>query len=69
MTDTMTWRAGGCHCSGVRFDTLLPDTLEVEDCNCSMCARTGYLHIIVPAARFLITQGADKLISYSFVGS
>jgi hypothetical protein len=66
MTNTMTWRAGGCHCGAVRFETLLPDTLEVEDCNCSMCARVGFLHIIVPAARFRLTQGEDKLTRYTF---
>jgi hypothetical protein len=66
MTDNMTWHAGGCHCGSVRFETLLPDTLEVEDCNCSMCARTGYLHIIVPAMRFRLTKGEDKLTSYTF---
>jgi hypothetical protein len=31
-----------------------------------MCARTGYLHVIVPAARFRLTEGADMLASYSF---
>jgi len=62
----MTWRAGGCHCGGVRFETLLPDAIEVDDCNCSMCARTGFLHIIVPAARFRLTAGEDKLTTYTF---
>jgi hypothetical protein len=66
MTETMTWHAGGCHCRAVRFETLLPGVLEVEDCNCSMCARTGYLHIIVPASRFRITSGEDKLTCYAF---
>lgn len=66
MPDTMTWRAGGCHCSSIRFETLLPDTLDVEDCNCSICARTGFLHIIVPAARFRLAKGEDRLTSYTF---
>ena len=66
MTGNMTWHEGGCHCRAVRFETLLPDALEVEDCNCSMCARTGYLHIIVPAAHFRLTAGQDKLTSYAF---
>ena len=66
MTEHMTWHAGGCHCGAVRFETLLPDVLEVEDCNCSMCARTGFLHIIVPANRFRLLQGQDHIRSYSF---
>lgn len=66
MTEHMTWHAGGCHCATVRFETVLPDVIEVEDCNCSMCARTGFLHIIVPASRFRLTAGQDKLTSYAF---
>lgn len=66
MTEHTTWHAGGCHCGAVRFEALLPEDLEVDDCNCSMCARTGFLHIIVPAARFRLTQGKDKLTTYTF---
>ena len=66
MTDPMTWHASGCHCGAVRFEALLPQVLEVDDCNCSMCARTGFLHIIVPAARFRITAGQDQITTYTF---
>jgi len=66
MTQTLTWRAGGCHCGAVRFEALLPNAIEVEDCNCSIGARVGFLHIIVPAARFRLTSGTDKLTAYSF---
>ena len=66
MTDQMTWRTGGCHCGAVRFEVQTPDTVEVEDCNCSMCARTGFLHLIVPASRFRLLQGADKITTYAF---
>ena len=62
----MRWHAGGCHCSAVRFEAQTPDVIEVEDCNCSMCARTGYLHLIVPSSRFRLLQGADKITSYTF---
>jgi hypothetical protein len=31
-----------------------------------MCARTGFLHIIVPTSRFRLLQGQDKLTSYTF---
>ena len=57
---------GSCHCGAVRFEVQTPDTIEVEDCNCSMCARTGYLHIIVPAHRFRLISGMQHLASYSF---
>lgn len=66
MTEQMTWRTGGCHCGSVRFEVQTPDVIEVEDCNCSMCARTGFLHIIVPASRFRLARGAEKITTYTF---
>jgi hypothetical protein len=60
------WRGGGCHCGAVRFEAALPDVVEAQTCNCSICAMTGFLHIIVPASRFRLAQGADHLTSYCF---
>lgn len=62
----MRWRAGGCHCGAVRFEVLAPDAVEVDDCDCSICAKTGYLHLIVPAARFRVLRGDDALTRYRF---
>ena len=39
---------GGCHCGQVRFEVLAPANIEVLDCNCSICAKKGFLHLIVP---------------------
>ena len=64
--DGFTWRAGGCHCGGVRFEAALPETVEAQSCNCSMCAKTGFIHIIVPESRFRLTKGAERLAEYSF---
>lgn len=66
MSEGMRWRQGGCHCGAVRFEVETPSVIEVEDCNCSMCARTGFLHIILPTSRFRLLQGQDKLTSYTF---
>jgi hypothetical protein len=57
---------GGCHCGRVRFEVVAPAAITVEDCNCSMCSRSGYLHLIVPAGRFKLLSGEDVLTSYSF---
>jgi hypothetical protein len=62
----LTWRGGGCHCGAVRFEAALPDVVEAQSCNCSICERTGFVHIIVPESRFRLLQGADALISYRF---
>ena len=57
---------GGCHCGAVRFSVLAPASVEVEDCNCSICRMTGFLHLIVPASRFTLEQGEDALTTYTF---
>lgn len=66
MTDPLAWRAGGCHCGAVRFDVQTPRAVEVEDCNCSICAKTGFLHLIVPLSRFRLLEGAEALTRYTF---
>lgn len=35
-------------------------------CNCSMCAKTGFLHLIVPHSDFTLLSGGDNLGSYRF---
>ena len=58
---------GGCHCKAVRFSARLPDPpVPAIDCNCSICAMTGFIHIIVPHGDFTLESGADKLTSYRF---
>lgn len=67
MTDTsMRWRTGGCHCGAVRFEVLAPEAIEVTECNCSICRKTGFLHLLVEKERFRLLAGADKLSNYRF---
>jgi hypothetical protein len=62
----MVTHTGSCHCGRVRFEVLAPAKISVSECNCSMCSRTGYLHLIVPADRFKLTSGKDALSTYTF---
>jgi hypothetical protein len=57
---------GGCHCGAVAFEVDAPARLTVSDCNCSICRMSGYLHLIVPRARFRLLRGADELAEYTF---
>lgn len=57
---------GGCHCGAVRFEATVPRAVRLLACNCSMCAKTGFLHMIVPHADFRLLSGADQLSSYRF---
>lgn len=56
--------AGGCHCGAVRFVVRFADPPELLDCNCSICAKTGYLHLIAGAADFTLLHGTDVLTDY-----
>lgn len=58
--------SGGCHCGAVRFDVYAPASVTVQDCNCSICSKSGFLHLIVPASRFHLLQGEAELTLYTF---
>ena len=62
----MITHTGGCHCGRVRFEVIAPEKLQVSECNCSICSKAGYLHLIVPADCFRLLTGSDVLTSYSF---
>lgn len=63
---TLVRHTGGCHCGRVRFEVMAPARIEVGDCNCSMCGKTGYLHLIVKKDRFKLLSGEDALTNYQF---
>lgn len=58
--------SGGCHCGRVRFEVDAPAAIEICECNCSMCGKSGFLHLIVPRRRFRLLQGAGDLAQYTF---
>jgi hypothetical protein len=64
--EAFIWRAGGCHCGAVRFEAALPDQVEAQTCTCSICAKTGFIHIITSDRRFRLLQGQDDLAEYTF---
>jgi hypothetical protein len=56
---------GGCHCGRIAFE--VDGELErVVVCNCSICAKKGYLHWIVERARFRPLTPEDALTTYRF---
>lgn len=62
----MVKHTGGCHCGLVRFEVIAPARIDAVECNCSICRKSGFLHLIVPADRFKLLSGADALTTYSF---
>lgn len=57
---------GSCHCGAVQFKVEAPKDLEVDECNCSICTKSGFLHLIVPQSKFELLQGQDALTTYRF---
>ena len=57
---------GGCHCGRVRFTVEAPADIAADQCNCSICRKSGYLHLIVPKANFQLLRGADDITTYTF---
>jgi hypothetical protein len=62
--DLVTY-TGGCHCGAVRFQVTV-DRHEVYDCNCSICRKKGFLHLIVPSEQFILLRGEEVLNTYTF---
>jgi hypothetical protein len=58
--------SGGCHCGRVRFEVEAPAAIEAVECNCSICSKSGFLHLIVPKSRFTLIQGSESLSIYTF---
>ncbi|TRY30591.1 GFA family protein [Aliiglaciecola sp. M165] len=57
---------GSCHCGSVTFKIECGEEVEVEDCNCSVCSKFGFLHLILPKKRFTLLSGEDMLTEYRF---
>ena len=63
-TEPTTYQ-GGCHCGAVRFQVAIAKH-EAIDCNCSICRKKGFLHLIVPPESFVLLQGKEALHTYRF---
>ena len=57
---------GGCHCGAVRYRITTKPHVTVTDCNCSMCSKSGYLHLILPHSDFTLLTPRSALSSYRF---
>lgn len=58
-------KTGSCHCGAVKF-TAEGEIDKAIECNCSHCSRKGFLLWFVPQSAFSVTEGADKLTTYTF---
>ena len=65
MNSGMKTMEGGCHCGRVRF-RVTAELDRVTYCNCSMCTKKGFLHLIVPPEQFELVSGKGDLATYTF---
>ena len=56
---------GGCHCGAMRYRVEVTHR-HALGCNCSMCMRKGFLHLIVPADQFEELGEDDAYTTYTF---
>jgi hypothetical protein len=45
---------------------MAPPDIEATECNCSICGKSGFLHLIVAKSCFHLLQGAEYLTTYTF---
>jgi len=57
---------GSCHCRAIIFEVEAPENLEVDRCNCSICSKSGFLHLIVPKSKFKLLSSETALTTYTF---
>ncbi|MDP6182475.1 MAG: GFA family protein [Gammaproteobacteria bacterium] len=57
---------GGCHCGSVRFEVRAPSTITAYECNCTICSKSGFVHLLVDADDFALLAGEHCLSPYSF---
>lgn len=62
----MTTHSGGCHCGNVRFEIEAPADIEATECNCSICSKTGFLHLFVTRGNFRLLTKEAELATYTF---
>jgi len=57
---------GSCHCKAIQFEIDAEIPLNAVRCNCSICKKSGYLHLIIPLQHFTLISGGGNLREYTF---
>ena len=57
---------GGCHCGRIKFEVDAPEQISAMRCNCSICSKSGYLHLLVESDSFRLLEGEEHLTEYTF---
>jgi len=57
---------GSCHCGAIKFKFKSEDSVEVWNCNCSICDMISYQHLFVKHELFEIISGRELISEYNF---
>lgn len=66
IVEDLVLHQGSCHCGGVRFEVQAPAVLNAVRCNCSICDKSGFLHLLVPNEHFRLISGENLLTVYQY---
>ena len=58
--------SGSCHCGAIAFEVEAPERFTALRCNCSICTKAGFLHLILPRSRFRLLRGDEAISTYTF---
>jgi hypothetical protein len=57
---------GSCHRQAIQFEIEAPEVIEADYCNCSICSKSGFLHLILPLSEFKLLSGDEAITTYTF---
>ncbi|KAI8211283.1 Centromere protein V [Colletotrichum sp. SAR 10_66] len=60
MAESLATFQGNCHCGANRFEVQLPALPQLVICDCSLCAKKGYVWIYDAEDKLKITRGCNS---------
>jgi len=57
---------GSCHCGRIKIEVQVPLRAQISKCNCSICAKSGHLHLTVAREELKLQEGGEELTEYRF---
>lgn len=58
--------SGKCHCGEIEFKVRVTGNETIRECNCSICAKTGLIHLIVKKDQLTLVKGEASIAHYKF---
>lgn len=69
MAESLATFQGNCHCGANRFDVQLPALPQLVICDCSLCAKKGYVWIYDAEDKLKITRGCNSELLTSYTSN